>query len=104
MPDVAQQHMSHLPAAFGMGAALFGFAGAIVILYATLRTVRVRRAVLQGFKVDTKDPRIKEGVAILLGKLNDQQMEMLHKEHLLSLIGAGLLAIGFVLSFVREWL
>lgn len=92
----------HLAPLFAMVAAVFGFAGAIVILFATLRTVRLRKAVLRGFQIDTNDLRIREGVALLLGKLNEEQLRMLHHEHILSLIGAGLLAIGFIFSFVHE--
>lgn len=96
--------VSHLTSAsyMGMGAAIFGFAGAIIILIATLRTVRLRRAILESYQIKSSDPRIKEGVAVLLGKLTDQQLTKLHQEHRLSLIGAALLAIGFAFGFIRE--
>jgi hypothetical protein len=89
-------------AVLGMGAAFFGFAGAIVILYATLRTVRLRKAIVEGFTVKTDDANIKAGVALLLGKLNEEQLRKLHHEHWLSIGGAALLAIGFIFGFVRE--
>ena len=107
MPDPAafgQAHASHWPAAVAMASAVLGFAGAMVLLYATWSTLRLRKAILQGVQIDTDDPRIKEGVAVLLGKLNGQQLDKLHEEYRLSVVGAALLAVGFLLSFLHELL
>lgn len=44
------------------------------------------------------------GVAVLLGKFHQEQLNELNKEHNLYLVGAALLAIGFVLQFLHELL
>jgi hypothetical protein len=88
--------------AAGMLAAALGFVGALILLWATWRTAGVRKTILQGFQIETADPKIKEGVAVLLGKLNAEQLRLLREEHRLNLLGAATLAAGFVIAFFRE--
>lgn len=88
---------------FGMAAALFGFAGSIVILLATWGTIGLRRTIVEAGEIHSKDPNIAAGMVVLKGILSEQQIEELAKEHRLYLIGSALLAIGFVLAFAREW-
>ena len=102
MPDVAWLTLVlHAPAA-GIVAAAAGFVGSLVILWAAWRTVKLRRAIVEGVKIDTADPAILAGAAVLLGKLNDQQLRSLNDEHRLYRWGAGLLAANFLLSLLRE--
>jgi hypothetical protein len=85
-----------------MIAAVLGFLGSILILWASWRTVRLRKAILEAIHLNTDDPHIREGAAVLLGKLDQQQLDTLHDEQRLYQWGAGLLALGFVLTFFRE--
>ncbi len=87
---------------FGMAAALFGFAGSVVILWATWSTIGLRKTLVEAGGVTSSDPNIAAGMVILKGELSKQQIEELGREHRLYLLGASLLAIGFTLAFVRE--
>ncbi len=86
----------------GMAAAVFGFAGSIVILWATWSTIGLRRTLVQAGDVRTSDPNIAAGMVILKGELSKQQIEELGREHRLYLLGASLLAISFILAFLHE--
>lgn len=83
-------------------AAACGFMGSVVLLWAVWRTIGLRRAILRTGQIKSLDPNIMSGVAVLLGKFHKEQISELNKEHYLYLIGAALLALGFVLQFLHE--
>jgi hypothetical protein len=92
---------SHVAAAI---AAVFGFFGALALLWATWSTIKLRKAIIKTGQIQTLDPNIMTGAAFLLGKLQQSQLNELNREHNLYLIGVALLAIGFVLQFLHELL
>jgi hypothetical protein len=85
-------------------AAVFGFIGAIVLLWATWRTIKLRKAIMKTGQIKSIDPNIMTGVAFLLGRLHDEQIDELNKEHNIYLFGVAFLALGFVLQFLHELL
>ena len=102
MPDPVQH--ATLASYFGMAAAFFGFAGSMIILWATWGTIGLRKTILEAGEVHSKDPNIVTGLVVVKGLLNQEQIKELNCERWLYFIGSGLLAIGFILAFVREWL
>src|SRR4051794_30616334 len=88
--------ISHAAAAI---AAVFGFLGALILLWATWRTIKLRKAIIKTGQIKTIDPNIMTGAAFLLGKLHREQLDELNREHNLYLIGVILLAAGFMLQF-----
>lgn len=87
---------------FGMAAAAFGFAGSIVILQATWSTIDLRKTIVEAGEIRSSDKNIAASLVVLKGELNKQQIEELASERRRYIWGASLLAIGFVLAFVRE--
>lgn len=85
-------------------AAVFGFVGSITLLWAVWSTIKLRKAIIRTGQIKSLDPNIMSGVAVLLGKFHQEQLNELNKEHNLYLVGAALLAIGFVLQFLHELL
>jgi hypothetical protein len=85
-----------------MIAAVLGFVGALVLVAATWRTIKLRKAIIELGQIKPLDPNLMTGVTVLLGKLQQEQLDELNTEHRLYLWGALVLALGFIISFVHE--
>jgi len=88
----------------GMAAAAFGFAGSLTILLATWGTIGLRRTIVKADEVRVNDATTANVMTLLKMELSQEQLDELKAEALCYKIGAGLLAAGFALAFIRELL
>jgi hypothetical protein len=89
----------------GMAAATLGFAGSLVLWWASWRSIKVRKATMEGAQVSqSRDPKLAAEGKFVVDALNDEQLKLLGGERLLYFWGAILLAASFLLSFSREFI
>lgn len=86
----------------GISAAGSGFAGSMLLLWASWRSIGIREALLQVEAVKTDGPAFEDVAIILSTKLNRDQLEKIRGERRYYLAGVALLAVSFALSFLRE--
>lgn len=101
--------MAHAYALFksysGVAAATLGFAGSLVLWWASWRSIKVRKATMEGAQVSqSKDPKLAAEGKFVVDALNAEQLKMLGGEKALYFWGAILLAASFLLSLVREFI
>lgn len=87
----------------GMATAALGFAGALVLWWASWRSVKVRKAIIEGAQVSqSRDPKLAAEGKFAVDELNEEQLKLLQGERTLFFWGAILLAASFVVAFLRE--
>jgi threonine/homoserine/homoserine lactone efflux protein len=81
----------------GFATAVLGFAGALVLWWASWRSIKTRKAIIEGAQVSrSRDPKLAAEGKYAVDELNDEQLKLLAGERRLFFWGAILLVPTFL--------
>lgn len=79
-----------------------GFTGSCVLLWASWRSMYLRRAQHKAEAIDTDDATMRKAAEVLAKRLNVDHLNLIAGERRLYMLGIALLGLSFAITFLRE--